>query len=620
MLRAWLLAAVAVLSLQSQTLNSNLIVNGGAESGPGAAQPTAAQVSSIPGWTTTGGFSVGIYEPNFLQPKDYGPVGRGSQLFYGGPGNQRSTATQTIDLAALSASIDAGSIKFYLSGYLGLIAGDYDNIHSINLKADFLDATGAVLLSSTAYGPNVADVNLPTGLFYRAATGFLPPNVRKVKVTLDLASNSSGYNGYAADNLSLVLTTDPMMGANLLANPNGEADPGPVYPDNPAPIPGWNSDSLFTVWKWGDYKMPATTDSGPSDRGKYFFSCPTSHDQCAAFQTVDFSAAKSLVDSNKVTFEVSGWLGGDSVMPDNVGMNVTFYDANGAAMQNGSYDVAPVLLAERNSRMGVWFRSVGGTVPSGSRRAQVSLLFHKLGPASENLYAYADDLVFQLDSIQINSVVNAASSQAGPVAPGEFVTLYGTSLGPSAGVSGMQKGLGHVQVFFNGVEAWLTYVSAGQINALVPYGVSGKADATVKYNGNTSAAFPLSVTTAAPGIFTQQYGVGQVWAVNNADFTFNSSGNPVARGQYISMWATGQGTVTPDGQDGEMLSAYKTVILPVKLTIGGSEVQSLWAGLIYTGEIQVQGIVPTDIPAGNAEVLLTIGSTVSRKGATIAVK
>jgi uncharacterized protein (TIGR03437 family) len=58
---------------------------------------------------------------------------------------------------------------------------------------------------------------------------------------------------------------------------------------------------------------------------------------------------------------------------------------------------------------------------------------------------------------------------------------------------GLQKGLGGTKVFFNGIEAWMTLASDGQINVVVPYGVSGKADVTVQFNGKTSDPFPLAV-------------------------------------------------------------------------------------------------------------------------------
>jgi uncharacterized protein (TIGR03437 family) len=336
---------------------------------------------------------------------------------------------------------------------------------------------------------------------------------------------------------------------------------------------------------------------------------------------VDFSAASKLVDAGRVTYTLSGWLGGATAYPDNADMTVTFYDASGKAMAGFPVRVGPVTQSDRAGQRGLWQRSASAAVPSGARSAEVDLYFHKLGPVTDNLDAYADSLVFQLDSIQITSVVNAATSQGGAVAPGEFVTIYGSSLGPATYVSagGSQKGLGGTRVTFNGIEAFLTLAWSTQINALVPYGVTGKADVVVQYNGKTSDVFPLAVTDSAPGIFTQQYGPGQAWAVNN-DGSFNSAGKPVARGGWISFWATGQGLVDPAGQDGEAISGWKNLRLPVKVSVGGIDTQVLWNGLIYTGEIQVNAMIPSGAPTGDLPLVLTIGTAASRKDVMIAIK
>jgi uncharacterized protein (TIGR03437 family) len=107
--------------------------------------------------------------------------------------------------------------------------------------------------------------------------------------------------------------------------------------------------------------------------------------------------------------------------------------------------------------------------------------------------------------------------------------------------------------------------------------------------------------------------------VNN-DYTFNSSKNAVARGGWVEFWATGQGLVEPAGQDGEPISGWKNLKLPVKVTIGGVDAKVLWSGLIYTGEIQVNVEVPSNAPTGDAELILTVGTASSRKGVTVAVK
>ena len=606
-------------SVYSQILNRNLVVNGDAESCPVAAQnATDPQVTGIPSWTITGGFSVGSYGGgNFPAGSDYVPVNHGSKFFYGGPGSKLSTAVQTVDLSAAAADIDAGQVKYYFSGYLGFVSGSYDTISQISLKAEFQDAAGNNVLVSTAAGPSTADVSVPAGLMLRTATGFLPPNVRKARVTINLATGDSGYNGYAADNVSLVLTTDPQLGVNLLVNGDGETNP---QSDNGYPVPGWNADTNMCVWKYGDYKMPTKADPGPSDRGAYFFTCPTNHTQCRAYQSVDFSTASKLVDGGKVSYTLSGWFGGDTGYPDNADATVTFFDAAGAAIGT-PVRVGPVTNADRNGQRGLWQRSSAAAVPTGARSARVDLYFHKLGPVTDNLEAYADSLAFQLDSIQVTGVTNAASAQAGPVAPGEFVSIYGTSLGPATYqvAQGSQKGLGGTRVTFNGIEAFLTFTSSGQVNALVPYGVTGKADVVVQFNGKSSDAFPLGVTESSPGIFTRAYGSGQAWAVNN-DGSFNTSATPVTRGGWIEFWATGQGAVTPTGQDGEPISGYKNLVLPVKVSVGGVDTQVLGAVLIYTGEIQVNAMVPSNAPTGDAPLVVTIGTAGSRKDVTISVK
>jgi uncharacterized protein (TIGR03437 family) len=612
------LAAALASPAQSQTLNRNLVQNPGAEDGPAAQSFTDPQVSGIPGWTTTGGFSVAAYGGgDFLNTGDYLPVGHGAKFFYGGPGNQRSTAVQTIDLSGAASDIDAGRVKFYLSGSLGFIAGSYDTISQINLKAEFQDASGKALLTSTAAGPTEADISIAGGLLFRTAQGFLPANVRKAKVTIDLYTGSSGRNGYAADNISLILTTEPAFGVNLLVNGDAETDP---QTENGYPVPGWNADSYLAVWKYGDYKMPAKDDPGPAERGNFFFVCPSNHSQCRAFQNVDFSTASKLVDAGKVSFKLLGWFGGDTGYPDNADATIIFNDASNKAI-GGAIRIGPVTQQDRSGQRGLWQRSTTAVVPAGARSAQVNLFFHKLGPVTDNLDAYADNLAFQLDAIQITGVTNAASSMSGAVAPGEFVSIYGSGLGPAkyAVAAGSQKGLSGAKVTFNGIEAFLTLASATQINALVPYGVSSNADVVVQYDGMTSDPFPLATTGSAPGIFTQQYGPGQIWAVNN-DGKFNSTGNPVARDGWISFWATGQGLVDPAGQDGEVIASPKDMKLPVKVSIGGIDAKVLGAVLIYTGEIQVNVVIPGTAPTGDVPLVLTIGAASSRKDATIAVK
>lgn len=228
-------------------------------------------------------------------------------------------------------------------------------------------------------------------------------------------------------------------------------------------------------------------------------------------------------------------------------------------------------------------------------------------------------------AISGEGLVNAAGGFTGPVAPGEFVSIYGSRLGPAQSVASksMERGLGYTRVFVNGIEAFLTYSSAGQVNAVMPYSLAGsnRAELQVEYQAMKSSSMFLPVAEAAPGIFTQQYGTGQAWVVNQ-DQTFNSDKNPAERGSYVAFWATGQGLVNPAGLDGESILApnFPKPKLPVRVTISDLEAEVLFAGLIYTGVLQANVRIPESVRPGSVELFLTIGTAVSRKGVTLAVR
>ena len=64
-------------------------------------------------------------------------------------------------------------------------------------------------------------------------------------------------------------------------------------------------------------------------------------------------------------------------------------------------------------------------------------------------------------------------------------------------------------------------------------------------------------------------------------------------------------------------------LLPVTVTIGGKNAEVHYAGAapyMVAGVIQINATVPTDIPAGNAEVVIKVGSNSSQPGVTLAVK
>ncbi len=233
----------------------------------------------------------------------------------------------------------------------------------------------------------------------------------------------------------------------------------------------------------------------------------------------------------------------------------------------------------------------------------------------------------------VTSVVNAASFQTGAVSPGEIITIRGTQMGPAAGTNfninsagRIDTTLSGVQVLFDNTPAPLLYVSATQINAIVPYEVAGRTSTTLKvsYSGGMSVGTGLQVAASAPGIFTlNQTGAGQ-GAVLNQDNTINTASNPAARGTILQVFATGEGQTVPAGITGGITgSTLAKPVGPVSVTIGGVSAQVLYAGSApasVAGLFQVNVMVPNSVQPGNVPIVITVGSGSSQSGATVAIQ
>lgn len=205
-----LLAVAALAPHQAAAqLGTNLLVNGNAEAGSGST--TGNQVLPVPGWITTGSFTVVQYAAGggFPDGSSAGPADRGANFFAGGPDDMSSSATQRLDLAGFAGllpQVATGTVRFTLGGFFGGFSGQDD---AASLTARFLDGDGALVGSATA-GPVFAAARTGvTGLLERSIDGLLPTNARSVEFTLAMAHREGSYNDAYADNLSFVLAAAP---------------------------------------------------------------------------------------------------------------------------------------------------------------------------------------------------------------------------------------------------------------------------------------------------------------------------------------------------------------------------------------------------------------------------
>jgi endo-1,4-beta-xylanase len=241
-------------------------------------------------------------------------------------------------------------------------------------------------------------------------------------------------------------------------------------------------------------------------------------------------------------------------------------------------------------------------------------------------------------SLKVSNVVNAASYQGGPVAPGEIVTVYNSTYGPATLVLGQPDAtgkfptnVGGVQVLFDGVPAPLLYASANSgVGAIVPFEVAGKQQTVVEYQYNPASGAAVSntatlpVAAAAPAIFALNESGSGPGAILNLDYTVNSASNPVSAGGYIQVFGTGGGAIVGGATDGAPASgAANLATQPVTATIGGVAAKVVYAGTapgLVNGAMQVDLQIPAGLTPGPQPVVITVGTAVSQSGITVAVQ
>jgi uncharacterized protein (TIGR03437 family) len=237
-------------------------------------------------------------------------------------------------------------------------------------------------------------------------------------------------------------------------------------------------------------------------------------------------------------------------------------------------------------------------------------------------------------TVIVSAITNAASGVSGAIAPGEMVSIFGAGLGPSAGVSfsvdpstGMvDSTLAGTRVFFGPYAAPITYTSASQINAIVPYEIAGQAQVVmqVEYLSALSAGTTLPIASAAPGVFTfNSTGSGQAAAANQ-DGSYNGPLTPAPKGSYLTIYFTGGGQTNPAGTTGSVNgNTLKWLAQSIGVTVGGQPATVTFDGAAPTfidgvGQLNIRLADAT--PSGPTQPLVVVVGGASSGTAMLAVQ
>jgi uncharacterized protein (TIGR03437 family) len=300
--------------------------------------------------------------------------------------------------------------------------------------------------------------------------------------------------------------------------------------------------------------------------------------------------------------------------------NVYIADTNNQRIRVVSAATGIISTVAGNGRSG--YAGDGGPATS----AQLSFPRVVLAAASGNIYiSDAQNNVIRLLTPAPPSIggVVTASAFGGfrSIAPGTWIEIYGTNLASdsrdwSGAFSGVNAptALGGTKVTIGGQAAFISYISPGQVNALVPSNVAtGVQQITVTAATGTSAAYPVVVNPTAAGMLAPGYlniGGAQDLGALFPDFqTFVAppgaiSGYTSRRarpGDVIIIFGIGFGPVTPNTPAGQLFSGNTALTLPLQIYFGSTLATLQYSGLApgLTGVYQLNVVVP-NVPASDA--------------------
>lgn len=206
-------------------------------------------------------------------------------------------------------------------------------------------------------------------------------------------------------------------------------------------------------------------------------------------------------------------------------------------------------------------------------------------------------------------------------AAGSWIEIYGTNLGPSTpytwagsdfnGNNAPTK-LQGVSLTVNGVNAFIDYVSATQVNAQVPAGAgTGTATVILTNSNGTSSPYTLTLNALEPGLLTTSsflIGGKQYVAALHADNTFVAPttaaalGTPAKPGETILIYGVGFGPVTPTINPGVIATAANQLTNPTQMTLGGTTAALAYYGLApnFVGLYQFNVVVPSSLANSDA--------------------
>jgi len=197
----------------------------------------------------------------------------------------------------------------------------------------------------------------------------------------------------------------------------------------------------------------------------------------------------------------------------------------------------------------------------------------------------------------VQAVLNGAS-YGQFIAPGSAISVFGSELAASTAAADsvpLPRMLAGVTVTLDGVEMPLYFVSATQINALIPYEANpGEAVLVVTTPAGRSPAVTLNLELAAPGIFSRDASGAGLPLLLDEDFRILGA---ISAGDRVIFYATGLGATDPPvatGEGGAAAEPLNRVVETPEVYVGGKAAVVEFAGAApgFAGVYQLNVVAP----------------------------
>jgi len=235
-------------------------------------------------------------------------------------------------------------------------------------------------------------------------------------------------------------------------------------------------------------------------------------------------------------------------------------------------------------------------------------------------------------SVSQGGVVNGADFSRVLVRGGIF-SIFGRNLALSVLEAGqvplpnrMDEVTVEVRELGRVLVAPLYFISPDQINAQMPFEVTDdRVDILVRNQLGIVTVATVPVVAAAPRLFFRSVNGRNEAIVVKADFTLVTEENPAMPGEGVFVYVNGLGPVSPAkargeaGGDGSALRPLNRAIEPVRVIVGGIEIEAAFAGLApdLVGVYQVNFELPGGLDSGNPDIQVRAGDQISQPGVTV---